>query len=62
MVHIVDHLVSGLQTDLEKRRAGSEARIKCENQLYRLLAEMVETERKYVQDLEQVGNRINCTC
>ena len=31
----------------------SAARRKSEDQLYRLLAEMLETERNYVQDLEQ---------
>ena len=54
----VDHLVSGLETDLDRNRQEFAARKKCENQLYRLLAELVETERKYVQDLEQVNNRI----
>ena len=45
--------VSTLQTDLEQKRQESAGRKKCEIQLYRLLAEMVETERKYVEDLEQ---------
>ena len=53
MGHIVEHLVSGLQNDLCIQKEESAARRKSENQLYRLLAEMVETERKYVQDLEQ---------
>ena len=52
----VDHLVSGLETDLDRNRQEFAARKKCENHLYRLLAELVETERKYVQDLEQVKN------
>ena len=45
--------VSTLQTDLEQKRQESAGRKKCEIQLYRLLAEMVDTERKYVEDLEQ---------
>jgi len=53
MGQIVDHLVTGLQVDIERKRHEFETRKKCEKQLYRLLAEMVETERNYVQDLEQ---------
>ena len=53
MGHIVEHLVSGLQNDLCIQKEESAARRKSEAQLFRLLAEMVETERKYVQDLEQ---------
>ena len=53
MSHIVDHLVSGLPHDLGMKKEESAARRKSEAQLYRLLAEMVETERKYVQDLEE---------
>ena len=45
--------VSALQTDLEQKRQESAGRKKCEIQLYRLLAEMVKTERNYVDDLEQ---------
>ena len=53
MSHIIEHLVSGLQNDLGMKKEESAARRKSETQLYRLLAEMVETERKYVQDLEE---------
>ena len=53
MSHIFDHLMPGLQSDLERKRQESAARRKCETKLNRLLAEMVETERKYVEDLEQ---------
>ena len=49
MSHIFDHLMPGV----ERKRQESAARRKCETKLYRLLAEMVETERKYVEDLEQ---------
>ena len=38
---------------MEQKRQESAARKKCKTKLYRLLAEMVETERKYVEDLEQ---------
>ena len=51
--HLIDHMVSSLQTDLEQKRQESTGRKKREIHLYRLLAEMVETEKKYVQDLEQ---------
>merc|ERR1711953_1108803 len=56
MVKIVDHLdhlVQGLAIDMEKKKQESAARQRLETQLYRLLTEMVETERKYVRDLEQ---------
>ena len=53
MSHIIEHLVSGMQNDLCMKKEESAARRKSEAQLYRLLAEMVETERKYVQDLEE---------
>ena len=56
VIQIVDHLVSGLATDLDRNREEFAVRKRCENQLYRLLAELVETERKYVQDLEEVNN------
>ena len=57
MVKIVDHLdhlVQGLTIDMERKKQESAARQRLETQLYRLLTEMVETERKYVRDLEQV--------
>ena len=54
MGHRIDHMmISSLQADLEQKRQESAGRKKKEIHLYRLLAEMVETERKYVQDLEQ---------
>ena len=55
MVKIVDHLVQGLAIDIEKKKHEAVARQRLETQLYRLLSEMLETERKYVSDLEQVG-------
>ena len=54
MVKIVDHLVQGLAIDIEKKKQEGVARQRLETQLYRLLSEMLETERKYVSDLEQV--------
>ena len=53
MSHIMEHLVSGLQNDPCMKKEESAAKRKSEAQLYRLLAELVETERKYVQDLEE---------
>jgi len=53
MVKIVDHLVQGLAIDIEKKKQEGVARQRLETQLYRLLSEMLETERKYVSDLEQ---------
>jgi len=52
-VKIVDHLVQGLAIDIEKKKAENVARQRLETQLFRLLTEMLETERKYVRDLEQ---------
>ena len=54
LVDHLDHLVQGLAIDMEKKKQESAARQRLETQLYRLLTEMVETERKYVRDLEQV--------
>ena len=54
MVKIVDHLVQGLHIDIEKRKQENASRQKLETQLYKLLTELVETERKYVKDLEKV--------
>jgi len=53
MVKLVDHLVQGLHIDIEKRKQETAARQKLETQLYKLLAELVDTERKYVRDLEK---------
>jgi len=56
MVKIVDHLdhlVQGLAIDMERKKQEAATRQRLETQLYRLLTEMVETERKYVRDLEQ---------
>jgi hypothetical protein len=57
MSQIVEDLVTGLQNDLCMKKQESAARRKSEAQLFRLLAEMVETERKYVEDLEEA-----CEC
>ena len=58
---IVEHFISGLQQDCEQLRNqrdisqfDSEARKKKEGKLYQLLSELIETERKYVADLEEV--------
>ena len=59
MVKIADHLdnlVQGLAIDMDRKKQETAARQRLETQLYRLLTEMVETERKYVRDLEQVRN------
>ena len=50
----LDHLVQGLAIDMERKKQEPATRQRLETQLYRLLLEMVETERKYVRDLEQV--------
>jgi len=49
----LDHLVQGLTIDMERKKQETATRQRLETQLYRLLTEMVETERKYVRDLEQ---------
>ena len=54
MVKLVDHLVQGLHIDIEKRKQDNAEKQRLETQLYRLLTELVETERKYVKDLEKV--------
>lgn len=54
MVKLVDHLVQGLAIDIERKKQETASRQRLETQLYRLLSEMLETERKYVSDLEQV--------
>ena len=58
MVQIVDHILTELQEDLEKakkEKEAAEARRKCDqNQFNKLLAEMMETERIYISDLEEV--------
>ena len=60
MVKLVDHLVQGLHIDIEKRKQESaQKKQRMETQLYKLLTELVETERKYVKDLEKVG--LKCT-
>jgi len=53
MVKIVDHLVQGLHIDIEKRKQEAAAKQRLETQLYKLLAELIDTERKYVRDLEK---------
>lgn len=61
MGKIVEHFISGLQQDCEQlknqrdiSKFDSEARKKKEGKLYQLLSELIETERKYVADLEEV--------
>ena len=63
MGKIVEHFLAGLQQDCEKLRQEREGsaedsaeRKKKETKLYQLLSELIETERKYVADLEQVRN------
>ena len=53
MVQLIDNLVGGLQKDFEQRIEEQTVRKKSENQLCKLLEEMLETERKYVEDLEK---------
>ena len=55
MVKLVDHLVQGLHIDIEKRKQENAEKQRLETQLYKLLTELVETERKYVKDLEKVS-------
>lgn len=59
MVKLVDHLVQGLHIDIEKRKQDNAEKQRLETQLYRLLTELVETERKYVKDLEKVMFKLN---
>ena len=58
---IGDHFTAGFQQDCEKLRQerkgsadDSADRKKKETKLFHLLSELIETERKYVADLEQV--------
>ena len=53
MVQLIDNFVGGLQKDFERRIEEQTLRKKSENQLCKLLEEMLETERKYVEDLEK---------
>jgi len=66
MAKIVEHFITGLQQDCEQLRQqrdlsvfDSEVRKKKEMKLYQQLLELLETERKYVQDLEQVCSDYN---
>ena len=54
MVKLVDHLVAGLHIDIDKRKEEAAKRQRLETQLCKLLAELIDTERKYVKDLEKV--------
>jgi hypothetical protein len=58
MGKVVDHIVSELQDDLDKankdRKHVREKRKSNQMKFDRLLAEILETERIYVQDLEEV--------
>ena len=63
MGRIVGHFTALLQQDCEKVKQERERRAedfgnrkKNETKLYKLLSELIETERKYVADLEQVRN------
>ena len=47
-------MVQGLHIDIEKRKQENAEKQRLETQLYKLLTELVETERKYVKDLEKV--------
>ena len=65
MGKIVEHFISGLQQDCEQLRQqrelgvlDSEVRRKKELKLYQQLSELLDTERKYVEDLEQVSQRV----
>ena len=53
MVQLIDNLVGGLQKDFERRIEEQTLRKKSETQLCKLLEEMLETEKKYVEDLEK---------
>ena len=58
MAEIVDQLLAGLKIEsdeeLEEKEEDSCAREMQVTKLSQLLSELLETERKYVQDLEQV--------
>ena len=61
MARICDNFTDGFQQDCEKLRWEREVsaddsadRKKKETKLFHLLSELIETERKYVADLEQV--------
>ena len=55
---IIDHILAELQEDLEKVKKEKEAaeagRKSDQNQFHKLLAEMMETEKIYISDLEEV--------
>jgi hypothetical protein len=55
---IKNHLSRGIFNKLKKKEKliffSEKSRERAENQLYKLLAELIHTERKYVQDLEEV--------
>ena len=57
MGKIFEHFISGLQQDCEdkeEKSSDSDDRKRKETKLYQLLSELIETERKYVRDLEEV--------
>ena len=63
MGKIVEHFIRGLQQDCERLRHEKDnsafdygARKKLETKLYQLISELIDTERKYVADLEEVRN------
>ena len=57
MMQCMNYLINGCKISEEKKEVllpESTAKNKNENKLCKLLAELVETERKYVEDLEEV--------
>ena len=75
MTQIADHFIQDLQIDEEKTEenidCSEEENEKCkvttavknekhENKHKNLLLELLETERNYVQDLEEVVKNLNC--
>lgn len=55
MVLKSDNLVTHSDTMELESSVMRTGRMKCESQLQKLLAELLETEKKYVQDLQQVS-------
>ena len=55
MVLKSDNIVTHSDTMELESSAMRTGRMKCESQLQKLLAELLETEKKYVQDLQQVS-------
>ena len=55
MEQIFEHImtVTNMPVEIERKRQEQAERKKLKHKLFQLLAELVETERRYVQDLEQ---------